>query len=147
MKRKMEKTRNRGFTLIEIMVVVVILGILAALIIPNIMDRPDQARIAKAKQDIRALDTALSLYRMDNYRYPTTEQGLQALVEKPSTPPVPPNYKQGGYLKRMPKDPWGNDYIYLSPGSHGEYDLSSLGADGQPGGEGVNADINNWEIQ
>lgn len=147
MKRKMEKTRNRGFTLIEIMVVVVILGILAALIIPNIMDRPDQARIAKAKQDIRALDTALSLYRMDNYRYPSTEQGLQALVEKPSTPPVPPNYKQGGYLKRMPKDPWGNDYIYLSPGSHGEYDLSSLGADGQPGGEGVNADINNWEIQ
>jgi general secretion pathway protein G len=147
MKRKMEQTRNRGFTLIEIMVVVVILGILAALIIPNIMDRPDQARIAKAKQDIRALDTALSLYRMDNYRYPTTEQGLQALVEKPSTPPVPPNYKPGGYLKRMPKDPWGNDYIYLSPGSHGEYDLSSLGADGQPGGEGVNADINNWEIQ
>jgi general secretion pathway protein G len=147
MKRKMQQTRNRGFTLIEIMVVVVILGILAALIIPNIMDRPDQARIAKAKQDIRALDTALSLYRMDNYRYPTTEQGLQALVEKPSTPPVPPNFKQGGYLKRMPKDPWGNDYIYLSPGSHGEYDLSSLGADGQPGGEGVNADINNWEIQ
>ncbi len=147
MKRKMQQTRNRGFTLIEIMVVVVILGILAALIIPNIMDRPDQARIAKTKQDIRALDTALSLYRMDNYRYPTTEQGLQALVEKPSTPPVPPNFKQGGYLKRMPKDPWGNDYIYLSPGSHGEYDLSSLGADGQPGGEGVNADINNWEIQ
>jgi general secretion pathway protein G len=147
MKRKMQQTRNRGFTLIEIMVVVVILGILAALIIPNIMDRPDQARIAKAKQDIRALDTALSLYRMDNYRYPSTEQGLQALVEKPSTPPVPPNFKQGGYLKRMPKDPWGNDYIYLSPGSHGEYDLSSLGADGQPGGEGVNADINNWEIQ
>src|SRR3569623_1937722 len=112
MKRKMHQTRNRGFTLIEIMVVVVILGILAALIIPNIMDRPDQARIAKTKQDIRPLDTALSLYRMDNYRYPTTEQGLQALVEKPSTPPVPPNFKQGGYLKRMPKDPWGNDYIY-----------------------------------
>jgi len=147
MKRTTQRSRNRGFTLIEIMVVVVILGILAALIIPNIMDRPDQARIAKTKQDIRALDTALSLYRMDNYRYPTTEQGLQALVEKPGTPPVPPNYKPGGYLKRMPKDPWGNDYIYLSPGSHGEYDLSSLGADGQPGGEGVNADINNWEIQ
>ncbi len=147
MKRTTQRSRNRGFTLIEIMVVVVILGILAALIIPNIMDRPDQARIAKTKQDIRALDTALSLYRMDNYRYPTTEQGLQALVEKPGTPPVPPNYKPGGYLKRMPKDPWGNDYIYLSPGSHGEYDLSSLGADGQPGGEGVSADINNWEIQ
>lgn len=135
-----------GFTLIEIMVVVVILGILAALIVPNIMDRPDMARVAKTKQDLRALQTALNLYRLDNYRYPTTDQGLEALVEKPSVEPLPPAYKKGGYLERMPKDAWGRPYLYLSPGVHGEVDISSLGADGQPGGEGVDADIQSWTL-
>lgn len=139
--------RQGGFTLIEVMVVVVILSILAAVVVPRIMSRPDEARITKAKQDLRALEAALNLYRLDNYRYPTTEQGLEALVEKPSIPPVPPNWKEGGYLDRLPKDPWGNPYYYLSPGQHGEIDLYSLGADGQPGGEGVNADIGNWMLE
>ncbi|MES1993837.1 MAG: type II secretion system major pseudopilin GspG [Pseudomonadota bacterium] len=141
-----KRKRMGGFTLIEIMVVVVILGILAALIVPNIMDRPDMARVAKTKQDLRALQTALNLYRLDNYRYPTTDQGLEALVEKPSVEPLPPAYRKGGYLERMPKDAWGHAYLYLSPGVHGEVDISSLGADGQPGGEGVNADIQSWTL-
>jgi len=141
-----KRKRMGGFTLIEIMVVVVILGILAALIVPNIMDRPDMARVAKTKQDLRALQTALNLYRLDNYRYPTTDQGLEALVEKPSVEPLPPAYRKGGYLERMPKDAWGRPYLYLSPGLHGEVDISSLGADGQPGGEGVNADIQSWAL-
>lgn len=141
-----KRKRMGGFTLIEIMVVVVILGILAALIVPNIMDRPDMARVAKTKQDLRALQTALNLYRLDNYRYPTTDQGLEALVEKPSVEPLPPAYRKGGYLERMPKDAWGRPYLYLSPGVHGEVDISSLGADGQPGGEGVNADIQSWAL-
>ncbi|MGB2941267.1 MAG: type II secretion system major pseudopilin GspG [Candidatus Macondimonas sp.] len=141
-----KRKRMGGFTLIEIMVVVVILGILAALIVPNIMDRPDMARVAKTKQDLRALQTALNLYRLDNYRYPTTDQGLEALVEKPSVEPLPPAYKKGGYLERMPKDAWGRPYLYLSPGVHGEVDISSLGADGQPGGEGVDADIQSWTL-
>ncbi len=141
-----KRKRMGGFTLIEIMVVVVILGILAALIVPNIMDRPDMARVAKTKQDLRALQTALNLYRLDNYRYPTTDQGLEALVEKPSIEPLPPAYKKGGYLERMPKDAWGQLYLYLSPGVHGEVDISSLGADGQPGGEGVDADIQSWTL-
>jgi len=141
-----KRKRMGGFTLIEIMVVVVILGILAALIVPNIMDRPDMARVAKTKQDLRALQTALNLYRLDNYRYPTTDQGLEALVEKPSVEPLPPAYRKGGYLERMPKDAWGQLYLYLSPGVHGEVDISSLGADGQPGGEGVNADIQSWTL-
>ncbi|RMG52639.1 MAG: type II secretion system protein GspG [Gammaproteobacteria bacterium] len=137
----------RGFTLIEIMVVVVILSILAALVVPRIMSRPDEARIAKAKQDIRALESALKLYRLDNYRYPTTDQGLEALVTRPSIPPEPRNWKEGGYIDRLPNDPWGNPYQYLSPGEHGEFDLYTLGADGAPGGEGVNADIGNWDIK
>ncbi|HET7687963.1 MAG TPA: type II secretion system major pseudopilin GspG [Candidatus Macondimonas sp.] len=141
-----KRKRMGGFTLIEIMVVVVILGILAALIVPNIMDRPDMARVAKTKQDLRALQTALNLYRLDNYRYPTTDQGLEALVEKPSIEPLPPAYRKGGYLERMPKDAWGRPYLYLSPGVHGEVDISSLGADGQPGGEGVDADIQSWAL-
>lgn len=138
---------QRGFTLIEVMVVVVILSILAAVVVPRIMSRPDEARITKAKQDVRALEAALNLYRLDNYVYPTTDQGLEALVQKPSTPPEPKNWKQGGYLDRLPKDPWGNPYYYLSPGQHSEIDLYSLGADGQPGGEGVNADIGNWTLE
>jgi general secretion pathway protein G len=136
----------RGFTLIEIMVVVVILGILAALVAPNVIRRIDDARITKAKQDIRSYETALNLYRMDNFRYPTTEQGLEALVKQPADPNIK-NWKQGGYIQNMRKDPWGNDYSYISPGAHGDYDLFTLGADAQPGGEGSDADIGNWDIE
>lgn len=136
--------RQRGFTLIEIMVVVVILGILAALVVPKVMSRPDEARIVAAKQDIQALAQALKLYRLDNQRYPTSEQGLQALVQKPTTAPLPPNWKTGGYLDRLPKDPWGHPYLYLNPGLHGEIDIFSYGADGASGGEGNDADIGSW---
>lgn len=136
--------RQRGFTLIEIMVVIVILGILASVVVPRIMDRPDEAKIVKAKTDIRAIKAALDLYKLDNYNYPSTDQGLEALVNRPSGNPEPRNYKEGGYLDRVPNDPWGNEYRYLSPGEHGSVDIYSLGADGQPGGEGVNADIGNW---
>lgn len=135
-----------GFTLIEIMVVVAILGILAALVVPKIMGRPDEARIVAAKQDIAAIRQALNLYRLDNTRYPTTEQGLQALVERPAAGPIPGNWKPGGYLERLPKDPWGAPYQYLNPGLHGETDVFSLGADGAAGGEGNNADIGSWAL-
>lgn len=140
------KCRQSGFTLIEIMIVVVILGILAALIVPKVMGRPDEARIIAAKQDIAALGQALKLYRLDNIRYPATDQGLQALVVKPSSAPIPTNWKSGGYLDRLPKDPWGHDYQYLNPGTHGEIDVFSLGADGAPGGEGNDADIGSWNL-
>jgi general secretion pathway protein G len=136
----------RGFTLIEIMVVVAILGILAALVVPKIMGRPDEARIVAAKQDIAAIKQALNLYRLDNTRYPTTDQGLQALVERPTSGPIPGNWKSGGYLERLPKDPWGAPYQYLSPGVRGEIDIFSLGADGATGGEGNDADIGSWEL-
>lgn len=139
--------RQRGFTLIEVMVVVVILGILAAVVVPRVMDRPDQARITKVKSDVRALESALNLYRLDNFNYPTTEQGLIALVTMPSGTDAPRNYRSGGYIDRLQKDPWGNDYQYLRPGRDGrDYDLYSLGADGRPGGEGSNADIGNWNL-
>lgn len=137
---------HRGFTLIEIMVVVVILGILAALVAPNVIRRIDDARVAKAQQDIRAYETALNLYRMDNFRYPTTDQGLLSLVTRPADPNIR-NWKEGGYIDDLRKDPWGNDYLYIAPGTHGEYDLYTLGADGQPGGEGPDADIGNWSIE
>ena len=134
---------RRGFTLIEIMVVIVILGILAALVVPKIMSRPDEARIVAARQDIASITQALKLYRLDNQNYPTTEQGLQALAQKPTTPPAPNNWKNGGYLDRLPKDPWGYDYQYLNPGLKAEIDVFSLGADGAAGGEANNADIYN----
>ncbi|MFW5452139.1 type II secretion system major pseudopilin GspG [Thioalkalivibrio sulfidiphilus] len=134
-----------GFTLIEVMVVV-ILGILAAIVVPRIMDRPDEARIAKARNDIRTLEQALNLYRLDNFRYPTTEQGLRALVERPTTSPEPRNWRAGGYMDRLPMDPWGNPYEYAHPGRHGDVDIYSLGADGRPGGDGADADIGNWNI-
>ena len=126
------------------MVVVMILGILAALVVPNIMSRPDEARIVKAKQDIRALEAALKLYKLDNFRYPTTDQGLEALVTRPDTSPEPKNWKSDGYVDRLPTDPWGVAYQYLSPGSHGNIDIFSLGPDGELGGEENNADIGNW---
>jgi len=134
-----------GFTLIEVMVVVIILGILAAIVVPRVMDRPDAARITKSKQDIRAMESALNLYKLDNFSYPTTDQGLEALVTKPSGTPEPRNWKK--YMDRLAKDAWGNDYQYLSPGSKGDIDIFSFGADGQPGGDGANADIGNWDLQ
>jgi general secretion pathway protein G len=126
------------------MVVIVILGILAALIVPKVISRPDEARIVAAKQDVATLAQALRLYKLDNLAYPTTDQGLQALVVKPAAAPIPANWKTGGYLERLPKDPWGRDYRYLNPGRHGEIDIYSLGADGEPGGDGNDADIGNW---
>jgi len=140
----MKPPRSAGFTLIEVMVVVIILGILAALVVPKIISKPDDARRAAARADINNLMTALKLYRLDNLSYPTTEQGLQALVAKPSTPPLPPNWKTGGYVERVPKDPWGREFRYLNPGQNGEIDVYSLGADGEKGGESNDADVGNW---
>jgi general secretion pathway protein G len=125
---------------------VAILAILAAVVVPRIMDEPDKARVVKAKQDIRALESALNLYKLDNFTYPTTDQGLEALVDKPSVTPEPPNWKAGGYVKSLPKDPWGNVYQYLSPGEFGEVDIFSLGADNQPGGDDFASDIGNWKL-
>ena len=137
---------QRGFTLIEILVVVVILGILASIIVPRIMKRPEEARRTKAIVDIKAIETALNLYRLDNGVYPSTEQGLEALVTKPTTGIIPKNWKDEGYLDKVPKDPWGNPYVYLHPGVHKEFDLVSYGADGVDRGEGKDADIENWNI-
>jgi general secretion pathway protein G len=137
--------QQSGFTLIEIMVVVVILGILASVVVPRIMDNPDKARVAKAKQDIRALESALDVYRLDNFSYPTTDEGLEALVQKPANAP---NWKDGGYVKKLNKDPWGRDYQYLEPTTpSGNVQIYSLGADGAPGGEGINADISSADIE
>ena len=134
----------RGFTLVEIMVVVVIIGILGALVVPKLLGRTGEARVSAAKTDIATMMQALKLYKLDNARYPTTEQGLQALITKPTTGPAANGWKAGGYLEKMPKDPWGNPYQYLSPGIKGEVDIISLGADGQPGGSGDDADIGSW---
>ncbi|AJE17195.1 secretion system protein G [Stutzerimonas balearica DSM 6083] len=142
----MQRYRQGGFTLIEIMVVVVILGILAALVVPQVMSRPDQAKVTVAKGDIKAIAAALDMYKLDNFSYPSTQQGLEALVSRPSGSPQPRNWNADGYLKRLPKDPWGNEYQYLAPGTKGPYDLFSYGADGKPGGSELNADIGNWEL-
>jgi general secretion pathway protein G len=143
-----EVARDRGFTLIEIMVVIVILGILAMYVAPKLMGRPDEAKQVRAKMDIAAMETALKLYKLDSGIYPGTEQGLQALVQRPESGVIPKKWRQGGYLEKgkVPKDPWGNDYIYLSPGLKGEFDIISYGADGVPGGENENKDINNWDV-
>jgi general secretion pathway protein G len=140
---------QRGFTLIELMVVIVILGILAGLIIPRIMGRPEEARRMKARIQIESIETALKLYKLDNGSYPSTEQGLQALVEAPTVGQLPRAWRDGGYLEkgRVPKDPWDNDFIYLSPGVNSDFDLISYGADGEPGGEDMNKDVNNWELE
>jgi len=140
-----QRGRESGFTLIEIMVVVVILGILAALVAPNVISRIDDAQINRANQDIRAVESALHLYRLDNFKYPTTDQGLEALVQQPADPSIR-NWRAGGYLDKIPVDPWGAPYQYLQPGQNGEFDVFTLGADEQPGGEGINADIGNWNI-
>lgn len=140
------KHKSRGFTLIEIMVVIVILGILAAVVVPRVMDRPDAARVTKAKQDIRTLEGALNLYKLDNFNYPSTDQGLDALAAQPSGTPEPRNYKEGGYIDRLPKDPWGTEYQYLNPGVNGSIDIYSLGSDSTEGGEGVAGDIGNWNL-
>ena len=138
-----------GFTLIELMVVIIILGILAGLIVPRIMGRPEEARRMKARVQIESIETALKLYKLDNGYYPTTEQGLQALVQPPTVGRLPKKWREGGYLEKakVPTDPWGNEYVYLSPGIHHDFDLTSHGADGQQGGEGKDQDINNWELE
>ncbi len=135
-----------GFTLIEILVVVVILGILAAVVAPRMMDQPDKAAVVAAKQDLQAIITALNMYKLDNHHYPSTQQGLEALVQRPGGVPEARNWKEGGYLSRLPRDPWGNPYQYLSPGRSGDFEVYTLGKDGQPGGEGYNADIGNRDL-
>lgn len=137
--------REKGFTLIEIMVVVVIIGLLATLVLPRVLGRQEQAQIEKAKADIQALSSALKLYKLDNFNYPSTQQGLEALRREPDGDPPANNWKKGGYIERLPTDPWGNDYQYLSPGQHREFDLWSYGSDGKPGGQDAAADIGNWD--
>lgn len=139
------RVKSRGFTLIELMVVVVIIGLLAAVVVPRVVGRGEEAKIAAARLQIKEIEAALDLYRLDNGFYPTTEQGLKALVERPTTEPIPRNWREGGYMKKVPVDPWGNPFVYRSPGDHGEYDLFSMGADGREGGEGSGKDITSWE--
>lgn len=142
------RARHGGFTLIEIMVVVIILGILVAIIAPNVIGRVDDAQIAAVKADLRGIDSALKFYRLDNFDYPSNEQGLEALITRPNDPNLR-NWKAGGYLdrKQVPRDPWGREYLYLNPGQHGEVDVYTLGRDGQPGGEGIDADIGSWQLE
>jgi general secretion pathway protein G len=139
----LHRAKHLGFTLIELMVVLVIIGVLAALIVPNVLDRADDARVTAARTDISNLGQALKLYKLDNQRYPTAEQGLQALLVKPTSGPIPTNWKP--YVEKLPNDPWGRAYLYINPGLKGEIDVLSFGADGQAGGEGKNADIGSWQ--
>ena len=136
-----------GFTLIELMVVIIILGILAGLIIPRIMEDPEKAKVVKAKLQIESFSSALKRYKLDNGDYPTSDQGLQALVEKPSVGKIPARYPEKGYLSKIPKDPWGNDYVYVCPGEHSDFDIIAYGGDGKEGGEGKDADVQSWEIE
>jgi general secretion pathway protein G len=138
--------KHRGFTLIEILIAMSILAILGTLVVTKFMGRTDDARITKAKSDIKTLESALQVYKLDNYTYPTTDQGLEALVSAPTSEPLPSNWKEGGYIQRLSKDPWNRDYQYLSPGEHSEIDIYSFGADGTDGGEGIAADIGNWNL-
>jgi general secretion pathway protein G len=149
MKRiRQKKISQAGFTLIELMVVIIILGLLAAITVPKFMGQSDKAKVDIAKTQIVSLESALKMYKLDNGSYPSTDQGLQALVEPPTSGNLPKNWRKGGYMERgkIPKDPWDHDFIYVCPGSHGDFDLSSPGADGEPGGEEFDKDINNWEI-
>lgn len=143
----MKRSTQNGFTLLEVMVVIVILGIMASFVVPNLLGNKEKADQQKVVSDISALENALDMYKLDNSVYPTTDQGLEALVTKPSGTPEPRNYREGGYIRRLPQDPWGFDYQYLSPGEKGTLDIFSLGSDGQEGGEGSAADIGNWNIQ
>ncbi|MBR9910165.1 MAG: type II secretion system major pseudopilin GspG [Gammaproteobacteria bacterium] len=138
--------KQSGFSLIEILVVLVIMGLLISIVAPNVLERSDDARIQKVRADFKAIETTLKLYRLDNFVYPSSEQGLQALVEKPTIDPIPRQYRSSGYLESLPIDPWGRPYLYLSPGENREYDLYTLGADGVSGGEGQNADLGNWDV-
>ena len=146
MKKPAVFSSQRGFTLIEIMVVVVILGILAAIVVPRFLDKPDDARITRAAADIEAIEQALAMFKLDNGFYPSTEQGLAALVSKPETGRIPKKYAERGHLKNVPVDPWENPYVYLSPGVHDDFAIISYGADSEPGGDGKNADIESWEL-
>ncbi|SMX26095.1 Type II secretion system protein G precursor [Pelagimonas phthalicica] len=144
---KTNQPQDDGFSLLELMVVVVILSILALVIVPRVIDRPDQARAARAQSDIAAIVSAINLYRLDNFRYPTTEQGLAALVTRPTSDPAPANWAENGYMDRNPVDPWGQEYKYLEPGVHGDFDVFSYGADGVAGGSGADADIGSWMLK
>ncbi|NCQ25165.1 MAG: type II secretion system protein GspG [Rhodobacteraceae bacterium CG17_big_fil_post_rev_8_21_14_2_50_63_15] len=144
LRRQTARPDDAGFSLLELMVVVVIMSILALVIMPRIIDRPDQARVARVKSDLAVLSGAVKLYKLDNFRYPSTEQGLRSLVAAPTLAPVPQNYAQNGYIDRLPVDPWGNEYQYLQPGVHDEFDIFTLGADGVSGGSGMDADIGSW---
>jgi general secretion pathway protein G len=144
--RRLARRRDSGVTLIEMMVVLVIIAIVASLIVPNVIGRPDEARVTVARTDVRTIAASLEMYRLDNRVYPATSQGLDALVSRPASSPEPPNWAAGGYLPQLPVDPWGNAYVYRAPGTDRPYDLLSLGADGQPGGEGVDADILNGDL-
>lgn len=137
--------KQSGFSLLEIMVVIVIMGLLVAVVAPNVLQNQDRAMVEKARADISVLEQALDMYKLDNHVYPTTDQGLQALVKRPDTGPTPKNYRSNGYIKRLPEDPWGNPYVFIQPGEHGAFDLYSTGADGEEGGEELASDIVNWQ--